>query len=73
MDQYKLEKYTEWIYSRLERRVKPNKRSKCGALDEMRQITIMIKDKNLDAMDVEFGMPSMDSCDQCDGECFKED
>jgi hypothetical protein len=71
MDQYKLEKYTEWIMARLERRVKPSYRSKCGALQEMRDILIMIKETNLDAMDAEFGLPSMDQCEQCDGQCFK--
>ncbi len=72
MDQYKAEKYTEWILSRLEKRVKPEFRDRCPVIIEMREMVIMVKEMNFDAMDVELGMTSLSSCDQCEGGCFKQ-
>lgn len=71
MDQWKLEKYTEWITARLERRVDHGERDSCPVLDEMREILILIKETNMDAMDFEMGLPRNDVCDKCSEGCYR--
>jgi hypothetical protein len=73
--QIEVEKMLEFLYERQAARVKPDNRADCGALEELADLIIDLKESSFEVMSLELGKKQASGANKCDGckeECVRK-